>query len=113
MGYMERLKQLQQAARCLAPLPRYQCHKKVWALKIREVELLTPTVEELQAILDGSDIDVSAVLTPEDVRYSPFGVTRDYVLKHEPKAGGYFVMYENGYLSFSPAEPFEKGYTKL
>lgn len=36
-----------------------------------------------------------------------------YVQKHAPKAGGYFVAYEDGYKSWSPAEAFESGYTRL
>jgi hypothetical protein len=37
----------------------------------------------------------------------------DYYTKHEPHIGGYFVRYDNGYQSFSPADVFEDGYTKV
>lgn len=33
--------------------------------------------------------------------------------KHKPVAGGYFVVYEDGYESFSPAKAFEEGYTRI
>ena len=38
-------------------------------------------------------------------------VSDGYVTKHKPKVGGYLVRYEDGYLSWTPAEPFESGYT--
>lgn len=82
------------------PLPRYKCHKYVWALKIKEIR--THHVEPP---------DGSAVIVPEDDRYENFRVEKDYVEKHNPQPGGYYVVYEDGYKSFSPAEAFENGYT--
>lgn len=52
-----------------AEMPRYRCHKEVWAL--------------------------------------------NYVRKHSPKVGGYFVVYPDGYQSWSPEEAFESGYTRV
>lgn len=87
------------------PMPQYQSHKKVWALKVANV--LNPT-------MDGSESDGTRILVPADsARYAPFRVPRDYVKKHDPKPGGYFVQYEDGYVSFSPAEAFESGYTLI
>ena len=37
----------------------------------------------------------------------------DVVEKHNPEAGGYYVVYEDGYKSFSPAKAFEEGYTRI
>lgn len=37
----------------------------------------------------------------------------DWVGKHQPRAGGYFVVYDNGYASFSPKEAFENGYAPI
>lgn len=85
-------------------MPRYQSHKKVWALKIKEVQ--DPTQP-------GSESDGSRIIVPEEEGYAPFRVDRDYVFKHRPEAGGYFVQYEDGYKSFSPAKAFEDGYTRL
>jgi hypothetical protein len=73
-------------------MPRYVCHKKVWALKIKGV--------------------VGNGIVPEDDGYAPFNVSDEFVEKHHPYAGGYYVVYEDGYKSFSPAEAFEAGYTR-
>lgn len=80
-----------------AEMPRYQCHKQVWALKIREVRSQAP----------------GAIIVPDDAGYSEFDVDEDYMQKHKPAAGGYYVVYKDGYQSFSPAEAFEDGYTRL
>lgn len=89
-------------ATAAAELPRYQCHKKVWALKIKDF------------FIEGSDGAVSSVIiTPEDARYAPFRVDEEYCNKHSPHVGGYYVVYDDGYKSFSPAEAFEAGYTRL
>jgi hypothetical protein len=97
-------------------LPRYRSHKEVWALKIAKVEILKPTIAELQAILDENPNQPEipgAIITPSDPGYGPFVVTNAYVQKHEPKVGGYFVQYADGYKSWSPAEAFESGYTRV
>lgn len=76
-------------------LPKYQCHKEVWALKI-----LWVTLEE----------NLTGIIKPEDERYSQFKVSEQYMKKHIPKEGGYYVLYEGGYESYSPAKEFEEGY---
>lgn len=93
-------------------LPEYVCHKHVWALKIKAIEFHCPTVEELERILDGGEEKPAATITPEESGYAPFSVSQDYVTRHEPRVGGYYVVYEDGYKSFSPAKAFEQGYTK-
>lgn len=40
-------------------------------------------------------------------------VSDEYVQKHKPECGGYFVQYGDGYQSFSPAKAFEEGYTEV
>lgn len=97
-----------------AELPRYKCHKRVWALKIAEFERRKPTIAEVQRILDGKAEDgdgIGGFITPEDKGYARFPVSDEFVKKHDPQAGGYYVVYTNGYKSFSPAEAFEDGYT--
>lgn len=97
-------------------LPQYQCHKKVWALKIKAVERHTPTIAELEATLNSqSDEDdaTGATITPEDEGYAPFTVSVNYWHKHQPQAGGYYVVYSDGYKSYSPAKAFEEGYTLI
>lgn len=76
--------------------PLYKCHKEVRALKIKEMKF-SP--------------QVGNILVPEDTAYTEFFVTDDYVAKHSPAAGGYWVLYKDGYQSYSPAEAFEEGYT--
>lgn len=97
-------------------LPRYQCHKQVWALKIAKIELHQPTIAELQGALNQGlplTMMVGATITPVEPDYGTFTVTADYLRKHEPRVGGYYVVYEDGYQSWSPAEQFEKGYTLI
>lgn len=77
-------------------MPRYVCHKEVWALKI---ESILPCI-------------TGYLITPQESGYASFIVNVAYYTKHEPKPGGYYVMYADGYESFSPAEAFETGYTK-
>ena len=97
------------------PMPTYRCHKEVWALKIKEiVPAEKPTIEELDRILngDGGASDFGAVLIPEG-HFGPFTVTREFVSKHNPQVGGYYVVYDDGYKSWSPADAFEGGYTRV
>ncbi len=54
-----------------------------------------------------------ALITPEEDGYAPFPVDAAYIRKHQPQVSGYFVVYEDGYKSFSPAAAFESGYTKI
>ncbi len=88
-----------------AGFPVYQCHKKVRAAKIAEVTLHDPTDSDPPVEFSGGFMffDGHAPI--------PFGVV--FWEKHQPKKGGYLVIYEDGYISFSPAEAFEAGYTKL
>lgn len=83
-------------------MPRYKCHKEVHALKIAELR---------STAVDGNESDGTLQLVPEDQRYAPFVLDREYVHKHKPVAGGYYVVYADGYKSFSPAAAFEDGYT--
>ena len=76
-------------------LPRYLCHKVVHALKIESVDLY------------------KCLITPVDKTYAPFYLDVPYMNKHNPQAGGYYVVYEDGYKSWSPAEAFESGYTLI
>jgi hypothetical protein len=85
-------------------MPKYRSHKTVWALKIASV--VDPTNP-------GDETDGSRVLTFEDSEYAPMRVAHAFVRKHDPKAGGYYVVYEDGYASWSPAEAFESGYTRI
>lgn len=79
-------------------MPRYECHKIVHALKI--------------AILRRDD-DGILVMYPVESGYEPIKLTPSYVENHAPQVGGYYVVYQDGYKSWSPAEAFEAGYTRI
>ncbi len=89
-------------------MPRYKCHKEVWALKIDAVNLGADVAKS-----EGRETTGGAFIYPEDKAYAPFQVDADYVRKHKPEAGGYYVVYADGYKSFSPAKAFEDGYTRV
>lgn len=54
----------------------------------------------------------AAIITPEEDGYAPFSVDATYIQKHQPKVGGYYVVYKDGYTSFSPAQAFDEGYSR-
>jgi len=78
-------------------MPKYDCNKQVWALKIKMIGI-------------GCE-DGSGLISPEDGRYEAFEVSKEYMEKHKPNHGGYYVLYKDGYKSFSPADAFESGYS--
>lgn len=102
-----------------AEMPRYRSHKQICALKIKAITpVARPTIADLEKILHddnmpGDDRIVGATITPEDDGYAPFAVSWEYVRKHNPQVGGYYVVYADGYKSWSPAQAFEEGYTRI
>jgi len=79
-------------------MPRYQSHKKVWALKIAAIEF---------------DADGTATIAPADPGYAT--IKRE---NFRPKFSGgddlgYYVVYKDGYASWSPTKAFEEGYTRI
>lgn len=80
-------------------MPKYTCHKEVSALKIKRVH-----VDE-----DGQGV---VLIFYDSSNYPPLGRTRSQLQgKPTPQDGMYYVVYEDGYFSFSPAEVFESGYS--
>lgn len=82
-------------------MPRYKSHKEVHALKIAGVGP------------DGPIEEGRGWITPVGDEHDGFSVSAEYMGKHNPRVGGYYVVYEDGYKSFSPAEAFESGYTAM
>lgn len=79
-------------------LPKYKCHKEVRAAKISLVEIKESGGAKLH-------------LTPEGV--GSIDVPPEYMIKHKPHINGYYVLYKDGYESFSPPQPFEHGYSLI
>lgn len=81
-------------------VPLYQSHKKVRALKIDRVLDLT-----------GSHVTIRIENFPESDEHVQLEVIAPG--RPTPQAGWYYVVYEDGYESFSPPEAFESGYTRI
>lgn len=79
-------------------LARYKSHKIVEAAKIIQVAPES----------DGTDRIPRATLHFEA---GTIVVDHEYLAKHNPHPGGYYVKYSDDYASWSPAAQFEKGYT--
>lgn len=74
-------------------MPKYKSHKQVWALKI--------------AGIDGLH------LTFVEKGYAPIKVASNMFARYTPVPGDYYIVYDDGYKSISPAKAFEEGYTRL
>lgn len=77
-------------------MPRYVCHKEVQALKIKAVILMGPNYCQLKF-----DNDTS------------LAVKMEWFDEHVPKTGGYYVVYGDGYASYSHPKAFESGYSLI
>jgi hypothetical protein len=88
-------------------MPKYRSHKEVWALKIKGIVLDIDEAKKGDRETDGS-----AILSFEEDGYA-VKVDNAYLRKHSPQIGGYYVKYEGGYESWSPADAFEGGYTLI
>jgi hypothetical protein len=100
-------------------LPRWRCHKIVEAVKIAAVNPRHPGPDDDlvndKELTEWYRLHGGAVLELADTGEPPLHmlVSYAYYVKHKPEAGGYFVRYEDGYESFSPAKAFEDGYTRI
>lgn len=81
-------------------MKEYKSHKTVKAAKI--LEIAGPLMEPMRMQhayylrLDGCE--------------EPAQITAEFMGRHGPEVGGYFVEYADGYQSYSPAKAFEEGY---
>jgi hypothetical protein len=80
------------------PMPQYQCHKKVWALKIAAIEI---------------EADKSAKIAPADDGFASFQTKPNFPWKGSEDDLGFFVVYEDGYQSWSPTKAFVEGYSRI
>jgi len=81
-------------------MPKYQCHKQVWALKIAAIEFYSGG---------------ACKIAPADEGYPPIVPLGEYHTKFKGGEAdlGYYVQYEDGYCSWSPTKAFEEGYTRI
>ena len=92
-------------------MPKYRSHKIIHALKIKTIEFCNLNKEN-------KDTDEGAYITPEEKGFVVFRVDRDFVEKRItlplPHGDcGYYVVYDDGYKSWSPTKAFEEGYDRI
>lgn len=92
----------------LPPLPQYRCHKVVQAAKI----VRTEEDHEIPSVLLFLDVPPPPGWTVVYVRVSHSWCEKHFKNPVNPTDCGYFVIYEDGYTSWSPTAAFESGYTK-
>lgn len=73
-------------------MPRYVSHKKVWALEIDTVDGHT--------------------LSFRDRGYAATRIPGEAFSRYSPVPGDFYVVYADGYKSFSPRKAFLEGYTR-
>lgn len=86
----------------------YRSHKTVQAFKISRVETL-----QSEELIGGDGPRPDGAMLYDESGSMQASVAQAYLTKHRPKVGGYYVQYEDGYESWSPAEAFEGGYTEM
>lgn len=79
-------------------MKRYQCHKVVEAAKVVGFEM------------QASSFTAQLVLDDDTIVDAPHNVFR---ANTRSPVGGYYVRYEDGYTSWSPAAAFEGGYKEI
>ena len=84
-------------------LPRYKCHKEVSTLKIQQV------------VEDHINPEKPFTVYFDDPHFAPVQVTKAWADRFpwHLKDPGYYVVYEDGYTSWSPTKAFEEGYTLI
>lgn len=80
----------------MSQMPKYQSHKIISALKIKTV-----------AGPNGCQ------LTFEEIGFEPIILEALMTARYRPKPGDYYIVYEDGYKSISPAKAFEDGYRRI
>jgi hypothetical protein len=82
-------------------MPRYRSHKEVHALKIAAIEV---------------NEDKSAKIAPADKGYAVFTTKPGWAERFTGSDNddpGYYVVYADGFASWSPTKAFEDGYTRI
>lgn len=84
-----------------AEFPRYKCHREVQAVKIKKITFRPSST--------GPDV----LIEPEDASHGSFSVPMEFINRHRPTPGMYYVKHSDGFESVSPASVFESGYEKI
>lgn len=84
-------------------LPLYQCFKQVHAAKIARIQTTNN-------IANGEFVHTLHFVDPN---IGNVNISNEALRKHQPKDGWYYVVYDDGYESFSPPDKFEAGYFRL
>lgn len=83
-------------------MPRYKCHKEVWALEIARVE---PT--------EADNVKTHRIFF-RDEGYAPIEEDLTLFLRYQPVPGDFYVVYPgDGYASISPRKAFLDGYARI
>lgn len=85
----------------LVEMPKYQCHKVVHALKIDVI-----IIDETNGI---------AKITPKESNFAEFQAPDGWLERYKgsEEDTGYYVVYKDGYISWSPTKEFEEGYSRI
>lgn len=98
----------------LAELATWKSHKFVKAgqiLEIRTLEATDPSIVDEHANAFELDLvpagieENQTITNPAKIR-----VSKHWANRHRPQPRGFVVIYEDGYISYSPGEPFLNGY---
>lgn len=82
-----------------------QKYKSIKHVRAERIDLMERPVCE-----DGDECPVTYLRLSNGTNVA---VTSAWCVKHDVEVGGYYVIYENGYESFSPAGVFESCSTKI
>ena len=78
-------------------LPRYRSHKSVHAAEILEIVTAPELAGAFLVLNGGHEVEVGAA----------------YLGRHQPRVGGYYVLYPDGDEAWSHAQAFEESYSLL
>ena len=100
-----RAKEKEKMSENIVELPRWQSHKVVTAAKIILVDMAGRE--------DGPEGTIMLKVIAANGQEIVLDVESEVFSRGVPEVGDYYVQYDGGYESWSPAEAFEKGYTRL
>jgi hypothetical protein len=86
----------------LSQLPEYQSHKVVKGGVVTAIHSDTNPLKVNLSVRPGSGINLITIQTDKTL-----------IDKHKPEIGWYYVLYQDGYQSFSPPDAFVGGYQPI